>query len=75
MIELSTILIEVEAISNSHPLAYPYVSIDDASPLLPSHFLSQLISQQTANEESIVSRDTDTGRLDTMAKRKTDKSA
>ena len=39
MIELNTILIEVEAVLNSRPLTYPYVDINDASPLTPSHFL------------------------------------
>ena len=39
MIELNTILIEVAAVLNSHPLTYPYVDINDASPLIPSHFL------------------------------------
>ena len=39
MIELNTILIEVEAVLNSRPLTYSYVDINDASPLTPSHFL------------------------------------
>ena len=39
IIELNTILIEVEAVLNSRPLTYPYVDINDASPLTPSHFL------------------------------------
>ena len=41
MIELNTILIEVEAVlyRYSRPLTYPYVDINDASPLSPSHFL------------------------------------
>ena len=39
MIELNTILIKVEAVLNSRPLTYPYVDINDASPLTPSHFL------------------------------------
>ena len=39
MIELNTILTEVEAVLNSHPLTYPYVDINDASALTPSHFL------------------------------------
>ena len=39
MIELNTILIEEEAVLNSRPLTYPYVDINDASPLTPSHFL------------------------------------
>ena len=39
MTELNTILIEVEAVLNSRPLTYPYVDINDASPLSPSHFL------------------------------------
>ena len=39
MIELKTILIEVEAVLNSRPLTYPYVDINDASSLIPSHFL------------------------------------
>ena len=40
IIELNTILIEVEAVLSSRPLTYPYVDINDASPLTPSHFLS-----------------------------------
>ena len=40
MIKLNTILIEVEAVLNSRPLTYPYVDINDASPLTPSNFLS-----------------------------------
>ena len=39
MVELNTILIEVEAVFNSRPLTYRYVDINDASPLTPSHFL------------------------------------
>ena len=39
MIELNTILTEVEAVLNSRPLTYPYTDINDASPLTPSHFL------------------------------------
>jgi len=39
MTELNTILIELEAVLNSRPLTYPYVDINDASPLTPSHFL------------------------------------
>ena len=39
MIELNTILTEVEAVLNSRPLTYPYIDINDASPLTPSHFL------------------------------------
>ena len=39
MIELNTILIEVKAVLNSRPLTYPYVDINNASPLTPSHFL------------------------------------
>ena len=39
MVELNTILMEVEAVLNSRPLTYPYVDINDASPLTPSHFL------------------------------------
>ena len=39
MIELNSILIEVEAVLNICPLTYPYVDINDASPLTPSHFL------------------------------------
>ena len=39
MIKLNTILIEVEAVLNSRPLTYPYVDINDASPLTPSNFL------------------------------------
>ena len=39
MVELNTILIEVEAVLNSRPLTYPYVDINDAFPLTPSHFL------------------------------------
>ena len=38
MIELNTILTEVEAVLNSHPLTYPYVDINDASPL--THHIS-----------------------------------
>ncbi|XP_066028224.1 uncharacterized protein [Pocillopora verrucosa] len=38
MIELNTILTEVEAVLNSRPLTYPYTDINDAS-LTPSHFL------------------------------------
>lgn len=37
--ELNTILTEVEAVLNSRPLTYPYMDINDASPLTPSHFL------------------------------------
>ena len=32
MTELNTILIEVEAVLNSHPSTYPYVDINDTSP-------------------------------------------
>ena len=39
MIELNTILTEVEVVLNGHPLTYPYADIKDASPLTPSHFL------------------------------------
>ena len=39
IIELNTILTEVEAVLNSLPLACPYVDINDAFPLTPSHFL------------------------------------
>ena len=39
MIELNTIVTEVEAVLDSRPLTYPYVDINDASPLTPSHFL------------------------------------
>ena len=39
VVELQTVLVEVEATLNSHPLTYPYTDIDDGSPLNPSHFL------------------------------------
>ena len=39
MIELNTILVEIEATLNSRPLTYPYVDINDASSFTPSHFL------------------------------------
>ena len=39
MIELNTILTEVEAVFDSRPLTYLYIDINDASPLAPSHFL------------------------------------
>ena len=39
MIELNTILTEVEAVFDSRSLTYPYIDINDASPLAPSHFL------------------------------------
>ena len=39
MIELNTILTEVEAVLNRRPLTYPYTDINDVSPLTPSHFL------------------------------------
>ncbi|XP_068739228.1 uncharacterized protein [Montipora capricornis] len=38
-IEINTILTEVEAVLNSRPLTYPYVDINGAAPLTPSHFL------------------------------------
>ena len=38
-IELQTILTEIEATLNSHPLTYPYTDINDGPPLTPSHFL------------------------------------
>lgn len=39
MIELETIITEVEATLNGRPLTYTYVDINDAPPLTPSHFL------------------------------------
>ena len=39
MIELNTILTEVEAVLNSRPLTYPYMELNDLPPLTPSHFL------------------------------------
>ncbi|KAK3712075.1 hypothetical protein QZH41_006285 [Actinostola sp. cb2023] len=39
VIELYTVLTEVEAVLNSQPLTYPYVEINDDPPLTPSHFL------------------------------------
>ena len=39
MIELNTILIEVEAALNSRPLTYSYMGLNDSPPLTPAHFL------------------------------------
>ena len=39
MIELNTILIEVEAVLNSRPLTYSYMGLNDSPPLAPAHFL------------------------------------
>jgi len=39
LIELNTVLTEVEAVLNSRPLTYPYDDINDAPPLTPAHFL------------------------------------
>ena len=39
MIELNTILVEVEAAFISRFLAYPYVVFNDTTPLTPTHFL------------------------------------
>ena len=41
MIKLNTILIEVEAVLNTRSLTYPYVDINDTSPLTPSHFITR----------------------------------
>ena len=38
-IELQTILTEIEATLNSHPLTNSYTDINDGPPLTPSHFL------------------------------------
>lgn len=39
LIELTTIVTEVEAVLNSRPLTYVYSDIEDGPPLTPSHFL------------------------------------
>lgn len=38
--ELSTLLIEVEAVLNSRPLTYVYKNSDEPQPLTPAHFLN-----------------------------------
>ena len=52
MIELNTILIEVAAVLNSCPLTYPYMDINDASPLTPSHFLMWTLSSGITRHKS-----------------------
>ena len=87
MIELNTILTEVEAVLNSRPLTYLYIDINDAPPLTPSHFLCghRLLTlpdtnpiwyfKKGANKKSEVSRNSNTSLLGTMANGISDKSA
>ena len=56
VIELSTILTEVEAVLNSRPLTYTYVNTKKEGPLTPAHFLCghrllSLPDQQNSNED------------------------
>ena len=56
VIELSTILTEVEAVLNSRPLTYTYVNTKEEGPLTPAHFLCghrllSLPDQQNSNED------------------------
>ena len=54
MMELITVLNEIEAILNSRPLTYPYSDINDGPPLTPSHFLCgyRLMSLPSPHEPS-----------------------
>ena len=53
-IELQTVLTEIEATLNSHPLTYPYTDINDGPPLTPSHFLCghRLLTLPDTDEDS-----------------------
>ena len=53
-IELQTILTEIEATLDSHPLSYLYTDINDGPPLTPSHFLCghRLLTLPDTEEDS-----------------------
>ena len=57
LIELQTIITEIEAVLNSRPLTFTYSDINDGPPLTPSHFLCGYRLLTLPDPESQVDRD------------------
>ena len=52
--ELSTLLIEVETVLNSHPLTYVYRENDESTPLTPKYFLNILEKKLTIQSTLLI---------------------